>query len=84
MWIKNKIDSLKSWWYWNICSKYDSSDYMLFVFLPIMLIMMGGLAFAAVAERREIAVACEAKGGYLISTHKRYVCLDKNVVIHDL
>lgn len=78
--MASKWASIKSWWYWNISSKYDSLDVFVFVFFPLMVVGMIVLGYCGIVEKRELSAQCEVKGGVLVSTHKKYYCLNKEVV----
>lgn len=77
----SRLEELKSWWYWKVSSKYDATDIFMFTFFPCMIVAMLGLGYVGMIEKDQLARECEEKGGALVSTHKRHVCVDKKVII---
>lgn len=75
------IDSIKSWWYWNITSKYDGLDIFMFTFFPLLIVAMIVVGVMVHEEKKQNASICESKGGVLMSTHRSYYCIDVKAII---
>jgi len=74
--------SIKSWWYWNVSSKYDATDAFVYIGFPLMIVGMIYVAYLVHQNNQELVAACEAKGGALISTQTRRFCVDKEALIN--
>ena len=48
-----------------------------------MVIAILVIGYCGMIEKRELSSKCESNGGVLISTHKKYYCLDKKAIIND-
>lgn len=73
--------NIKSWWYWNVSTKYDSLDLFVFVFFPAMIVLMLWMGFTDKIDKQHKTADCEAKGGVLISTKKVDYCIAKEALI---
>ena len=73
--------TFKSWWYWNISSKYDGIDIFMFTGFPLMIVLFIFIAIGLHNEKKELSAECEKNGGVLVSTHKQYYCIDKKVML---
>lgn len=72
--------SFKSWWYWNVSSKYDSIDLFVYIFYPALVVALIIVMIGENKERKEFTVACEAKGGVAVKADRKFVCIDKEVI----
>jgi hypothetical protein len=73
--------TFKSWWYWNISSKYDGIDIFMFTGFPLMIVLFIFIVIGLHNEKKELSAECEKNGGVLVSTHKQYYCIDKKVLL---
>jgi len=47
--------TFKSWWYWNISSKYDGIDIFMFIGFPLMIVLFIFIAIGLHNEKKELS-----------------------------
>lgn len=75
------MSKFKSWWYWNVSSKYDSLDLFVYTGFPLLIAAVVFLAAIDADKRSYFKQQCESKGGVLISTQRGHHCIDKQAWI---
>lgn len=71
--------SMKSWWYWNVSTKWDSLDLFVFVFYPCLLALLIFVMFEEHQEKMAFATECSAKGGVVVKGNG-LLCIDKSAI----
>lgn len=74
--LKEKWRSVSSWWYWNVSSKYDVLDLFIYTFYPLLIAAILWIALDEHKQRTTYSAVCEAKGGVVLKSDKKYICVD--------
>lgn len=71
-----KWQSIKSWWYWKVSSKYDATDMFVFIVYPALIVLIGVQLFEQKQKADVYAQECLKKGGVPLETNHKYICVD--------
>ena len=74
------MNSIKSWWYWNVSSKYDAMDLFVFTYFPALVILIICMAISEGRERKEFTAQCSVKDGVVIKDNRKLYCIDAKVI----
>lgn len=71
----------KSWWYWNISTKYDALDLFVYTYFPFVVFLMVLAMYNSYEHRKEFLAYCESKNGVVVKgVDKQYHCMSKEAV----
>jgi len=72
--------NIKSWWYWNVSSKFDTADLIALIWFPFMCIVCIWGIVDSYNETEKFSIQCEQKSGIVMKGLDQLICVDKSLV----